>query len=150
MTYMNHIICSKMPIYCTRCSSFIGKQSGAQEIKLGVGCVGTRPAHEIMHALGCFHKQSWPDRDLYVKINVDNIHKYISVSIKSTCMEMLLSHLINYVEPLYKKHHEDQWKCPSKKRCPLHKLRKLSFGETINVFHKEVPFIKRWLVLLSL
>ncbi|ODM89922.1 Zinc metalloproteinase nas-6 [Orchesella cincta] len=57
-----------------RCHSAIGRQGGGQTMSLGRGCteVGTI-MHEMMHALGCYHEQSRPDRDNYIIIYWNNI-----------------------------------------------------------------------------
>ncbi len=65
-----------------RCSSRIGKVGGRQLIKMGDLCFriskdrtnGYHHAlHEFLHAAGFYHQQNAPDRDEYLKINVDNI-----------------------------------------------------------------------------
>jgi len=59
------------------CSSAIGMQKNSQTINLhSVRCKVTgRVQHEFMHALGFHHEQSRPDRDNYVKINLDKVQR---------------------------------------------------------------------------
>ncbi|XP_055600800.1 zinc metalloproteinase nas-13-like [Uranotaenia lowii] len=61
------------------CFSFVGRQTGAQQLNLqpanpGTGCFrhGTI-LHELIHALGFFHMQSSTNRDQYVTIRWDNV-----------------------------------------------------------------------------
>jgi len=61
-------------IRATECSSQVGRQGGKQKISLGDNCYTHRTiTHEIMHALGFWHEQNRPDRDDYVKINLENV-----------------------------------------------------------------------------
>ena len=47
---------------------------GKQRINIGNGCEYKGIVqHEIFHALGRIHEHSRPDRDLYVRINKENI-----------------------------------------------------------------------------
>ncbi|XP_059150003.1 protein SpAN-like isoform X2 [Physella acuta] len=58
------------------CYSQLGMQNTTQPIALAPGC--RTPgiiAHEIGHAIGWFHEQSRPDRDTYIKINLDSVRE---------------------------------------------------------------------------
>ncbi|MFH4982768.1 hypothetical protein AB6A40_009477 [Gnathostoma spinigerum] len=56
------------------CHSKLGHVGGKQELSLGEDClVKGIVIHELMHALSFIHEQSRPDRDRYVKVNVDAI-----------------------------------------------------------------------------
>ena len=61
-----------------RSSSYVGMiNNGAQDVSLDDGCVWKiRPGivlHELMHAAGFFHEHTRPDRDIFIRINFENI-----------------------------------------------------------------------------
>ncbi len=55
-------------------SNMIGRAGGRQVINLGRGCesIGIIE-HEIGHAIGFWHEHSRPDRDRYVRVNMENV-----------------------------------------------------------------------------
>lgn len=56
------------------CWSLVGRTGASQELSLGIGCIYNGIIqHELIHALGFWHEQSRTDRDVYVKINNENI-----------------------------------------------------------------------------
>ena len=58
----------------TGCTSRLGRSGGRQLITLPGTCGTHRIVlHEICHALGMWHEQSRPDRDLYVQVLNENI-----------------------------------------------------------------------------
>nr|XP_058963473.1 blastula protease 10-like [Pocillopora verrucosa] len=61
-------------IYGKGCYSYVGCQGNEQTVSLGPNCwaLGTL-RHELGHALGFFHEQARPDRDMYINIEKDNI-----------------------------------------------------------------------------
>ena len=57
-----------------RCSSNIGRRGGRQNISIGGGCESKGVVmHEMFHALGRWHEQSRPDRNLFVTVREENI-----------------------------------------------------------------------------
>ena len=71
--------CSKLFLICCytfifRCSSFIGRIRGSQELSLADSClVEDVIIHEFVHALGFFHEQSRPDRDDFIQVFLDRV-----------------------------------------------------------------------------
>ncbi|XP_070764548.1 hatching enzyme 1.2-like [Enoplosus armatus] len=57
------------------CFSFIGRRGGAQTVSLSrQGCVFRHIIqHEMLHALGFNHEQTRSDRDLHVRIQLENV-----------------------------------------------------------------------------
>jgi hypothetical protein len=58
-----------------RCSSYVGKQGGAQPVRLSKRCSTMNIVHELGHTIGLWHEQSRLDRDAYVKIMWENINE---------------------------------------------------------------------------
>jgi hypothetical protein len=54
------------------CSSFVGRQGGAQSINIG-GCSRGSIVHEIFHSAALFHEQSREDRDRFITVNLANV-----------------------------------------------------------------------------
>jgi len=61
----------------TGCWSVLGRTGGKQQLSLSIsGCVKHGVVqHELLHALGFNHEQTRSDRDQYVRINWEHIHK---------------------------------------------------------------------------
>lgn len=58
------------------CSSQIGFLNiGQQFMKLSTGCLKGNIIHEFLHTLGFLHMHTATDRDNFVRINYNNIHK---------------------------------------------------------------------------
>jgi len=57
----------------SKCESPIGFFLGKRVVHAGKQCGLQTTIHEIMHSIGFFHESSRPDRDLYIKINWQNI-----------------------------------------------------------------------------
>jgi hypothetical protein len=55
------------------CSSSVGMQGGQQFVTLGAECTMGNCIHEIGHTLGLWHEQSRIDRDLYVRVLLQNV-----------------------------------------------------------------------------
>ncbi|XP_033483204.1 uncharacterized protein LOC117257266 [Epinephelus lanceolatus] len=56
------------------CYSYVGRTSGAQRVSLGTGCINNGIIqHELIHVLSFWHEHSRSDRDVYVRINFENI-----------------------------------------------------------------------------
>nr|CAH0103498.1 unnamed protein product [Daphnia galeata] len=55
-----------------RCSSYVGMiNNGAQDVSIVL--------HELMHAAGFFHEHTRPDRDIFIRINFENILEKIKI-----------------------------------------------------------------------
>jgi len=54
-------------------NSLVGRAGGPQRVNIVNWNIRFIIVHEIMHAMGCYHEQSRPDRDSFVQINVANI-----------------------------------------------------------------------------
>ena len=60
-------------LFMYSCSSYIGRLGGRQPVYIGAcGLVGPI-IHEIGHALGFWHEQSRPDRNIYINVLWENI-----------------------------------------------------------------------------
>ncbi|XP_059184365.1 low choriolytic enzyme-like [Centropristis striata] len=60
----------------TGCLSMIGRQTRSQSLSLADGCLHHGIVqHELIHTLGFWHEQSRSDRDIFVRINYENIQK---------------------------------------------------------------------------
>jgi hypothetical protein len=62
----------------TDCSSELGRTGGQQNLNLNANCFDDgmmTTTHELMHSLGFVHEHTRPDRDDFIKINLDNIVK---------------------------------------------------------------------------
>ena len=61
----------------TECSSWVGRRGSNQTVNVFSGSTVWCPfgtiVHEIGHAIGFWHEQSRPDRDNYVRINLNNV-----------------------------------------------------------------------------
>lgn len=57
------------------CVSNVGRMGGQQRVTLSDQCATGNVLHELGHVIGLFHEQSRPDRDDYVRIDMDNIDK---------------------------------------------------------------------------
>lgn len=55
------------------CWSYVGMRGGRQTVSISAECDVGSAIHEIGHAVGLWHEQSREDRDLYVRINWENI-----------------------------------------------------------------------------
>uniref|UniRef100_UPI001ED8273C zinc metalloproteinase nas-36-like n=1 Tax=Scatophagus argus TaxID=75038 RepID=UPI001ED8273C len=61
-------------VKATGCWSYVGQTGGAQQLSLGSGCIQHGVIqHELIHTLGFWHEQSRSDRNIYVRINYENI-----------------------------------------------------------------------------
>ncbi|MDN5766618.1 MAG: M12 family metallopeptidase [Humibacillus sp.] len=55
------------------CWSYVGMQTGRQDLSLADGCLRGQAIHEFGHAIGLWHEQSREDRDSFVAIQWANI-----------------------------------------------------------------------------
>jgi Astacin (Peptidase family M12A) len=65
------------------CNAAVGRQGGAQNLRLGASCWPNAIAHEFLHAAGFWHEHTRIDRDEYVRVIWENIragecHNFVS------------------------------------------------------------------------
>jgi len=72
------------------CSSSVGRTGRGQQVSLANGCVSIGIViHELMHAVGFWHEQSRADRDNYVTIQYDNIHRGMAYNFQKYGLEKI-------------------------------------------------------------
>ncbi|KAM3621178.1 uncharacterized protein V6R79_007424 [Siganus canaliculatus] len=97
----------------TGCSSHAGQIGGSQSLYLGSGCVWNGLIqHELIHALGFWHEQSRSDRDIYVKINYENIqdgrqNNFDILQTNNLNVAYDYSSIMHYVAKTFSKNGED-------------------------------------------
>ncbi len=99
--------------YEQACWSYVGRDSGLQEINVVPACGIGGIIHEIFHSLGFWHEQSRSDRDKYVKINWDNIesgyeHNFYKQSTNSLGSEYNYHSIMHYGATAFGR---DDWVC---------------------------------------
>ncbi|HEU0302587.1 MAG TPA: M12 family metallopeptidase [Longimicrobium sp.] len=78
------------------CSSWVGRQGGAQQVEIGRWCGFGAAVHELSHALGMHHEQSRCDRGAYVEILYQNIQQGAAYNFDAQCTGY--SDLFEYAE----------------------------------------------------
>lgn len=67
-----------IPITGRSCAATAGTTAAQPKVLLSSVCSKGKILHELMHVLGFAHEHQRPDRDMYVRINCDNIMENVT------------------------------------------------------------------------